>query len=68
MATGPLELQPHSKIYRISDHFLKPKICGPMAAKGNTSWVCDPSLGSYALELPEILRSLKKWILLKNNI
>ena len=28
-----------------------------VAAKGNTSWVCDPSLMSYALEQPEMLRS-----------
>ena len=28
-----------------------------VAAKGNTSWVCDPSLVSYALEQPEMLRS-----------
>ena len=28
-----------------------------MAAIGNTSWVCDPSLASYALEQPEMLRS-----------
>ena len=28
-----------------------------VAAKGNTLWVCDPSLVSYALEQPEMLRS-----------
>ena len=28
-----------------------------VAASGNTSWVCDPSLVSYALEQPEMLRS-----------
>ena len=28
-----------------------------VAAIGNTSWVCDPSLVSYALEQPEMLRS-----------
>ena len=28
-----------------------------MAASGNTSWVCDPSLVSCALEQPEMLRS-----------
>ena len=28
-----------------------------VAASGNTSWVCDPSLASYALEQPEMLRS-----------
>ena len=27
-----------------------------MAASGNSSWVCDPSLESYALEQPEMLR------------
>ena len=27
------------------------------AASGNTSWVCDPSFVSYALEKPERLRS-----------
>ena len=29
-----------------------------VAAKGSIWWVCDPSLGSYALEQPEMLRSL----------
>ena len=28
-----------------------------VAASDNTSWVCDPSLVSYALEQPEMLRS-----------
>ena len=28
-----------------------------VAASGNTSWVYDPSLVSYALEQPERLRS-----------
>ena len=28
-----------------------------VAAIGNKSWVCDPSLESYALEQPEMLRS-----------
>ena len=28
-----------------------------VAASGSTSWVCDPSLESYALEQPEMLRS-----------
>ena len=28
-----------------------------VAASGNTSLVCDPSLVSYALEQPEMLRS-----------
>ena len=28
-----------------------------VAASGNTSWLCDPSLMSYALEQPEMLRS-----------
>ena len=28
-----------------------------VAASGNTSWVCDPSLVSYELEQPEMLRS-----------
>ena len=28
-----------------------------VAASDNTSWVCDPSLESYALEQPEMLRS-----------
>ena len=28
-----------------------------LAASGDTSWVCDPSLVSYALEQPEMLRS-----------
>ena len=27
-----------------------------VAANGNTSWVCDPNLESYALEQPEMLR------------
>ena len=27
------------------------------AASGNISWVCDPSLESYALEQPEMLGS-----------
>ena len=29
-----------------------------VAASGSTSWVCDPSLGSYALEQTEMLRIL----------
>ena len=29
----------------------------PVAASGNTSWVCDPILVSCALEQPEMLRS-----------
>ena len=28
-----------------------------VAASGSTSWVCDPSFVSYALEQPEMLRS-----------
>ena len=28
-----------------------------VAASGSTSWVCEPSLVSYALEQPEMLRS-----------
>ena len=28
-----------------------------VAASDNTSWVCEPSLVSYALEQPEMLRS-----------
>ena len=28
-----------------------------VAASGSTSWVCDPSLESYALEQPKMLRS-----------
>ena len=28
-----------------------------VAASGSTLWVCDPSLVSYALEQPEMLRS-----------
>ena len=28
-----------------------------VAASGSTSWVCDPSLESYALEQPEMLRN-----------
>ena len=28
-----------------------------LAASGDTSWVCDPSLVSYALEQPEMLRT-----------
>ena len=28
-----------------------------VAANGNGSWVCDPSLESYALQQPEMLRS-----------
>ena len=28
-----------------------------VATSGNTSWVCDPSLVSYPLEQPEMLRS-----------
>ena len=28
-----------------------------VAASGNISWVCYPSLVSYALEQPEMLRS-----------
>ena len=28
-----------------------------VAAIGNKSWVCDPSLLSYALEQPEMLRN-----------
>ena len=28
-----------------------------VAASGSTLWVCDPSLGSYALEQAEMLRS-----------
>ena len=28
-----------------------------MATSGNTSWVCDPSLESYALDQSEMLRS-----------
>ena len=28
-----------------------------VAARGSTSWVCDPSFVSYALEKPERLRS-----------
>ena len=28
-----------------------------VAASGSTSWVCDPSLESYALKQPEMLRS-----------
>ena len=27
-----------------------------VAASGSTSWVCDPSLESYVLEQPEMLR------------
>ena len=27
-----------------------------VAESGNTSWVCDPSFVSYALERPEMLR------------
>ena len=32
-----------------------------VAASGSTSWVCDPSLVSYELEQPEILRSPDYW-------
>ena len=28
-----------------------------VAASGSTSWVCDPSLESYVLEQPEMLRN-----------
>ena len=39
-----------------------PKVLWPytmisVAAIGNTSWICDPSLVLYALEQPEMLRS-----------
>ena len=54
-------------MYRIADHFLNQKFVFPellwpytmvsVAASGSTSWVCDPSLVSYALEQPEMLRS-----------